>query len=390
MYKVFPVAIAFWLLSGLLHPAVAAITEAPRVGVEANASIWWTMLEQVENGLEEQGSRDAAAEEASGFNLKQGRVAIRFETLDSKISALVRLRLEERTDLLDFWGKYRFAPWLEATIGQRKIPSTAEVLQPDQLTDFITRTTFGQNLVDYSLARTPYISSLMSIKSYNRDLGAALEGEVPGKQRPLGNYFVMVSNGIGSNNYIGGNESPEFLWTNRFGDFCYGARVEVNPLAWVTLGSHVTWNRHDNAVLQDKKSVVDFERTAWSTDFRVSTPWSTRLEGFYGSGKMRDFLEGQPYRFDFDGWAVWVLQGLFDNQLELGIRYDVFGQEFFNDGNKTEQRNWTFGVNYRPLDYIRIQLNYILKDTHNKFVKDVDDNILFTNFQFLFDAWLTK
>jgi len=373
-----------------LPPVRAELPELPRVWVEANSSIWLTILEQNENGLTQQGSRDEAAQEASGFNMKQGRVALLFSGHDDKVEALVRLRLEERTDLLDFWGRYRHAPWLQITLGQQMIPSTHEVLVPDHLTDFITRTTFGQNLVNYSLAQTPYISSLMSINSYNRDLGVALEGEIPGGEKPLGRYFAMISNGIGSNNYIGADESSEFLWSNQFGDYLYGLRLEADPLEWVTVGGHVTYNDHDNAVLYDKKSVVDFNRTAWSTDVRVATPWATRLEAFYGSGEGRDFLEGQRYRFDFDGWAVWVIQALLENRLELGIRYDEFGQEFFNDGNKTEQRNWTFGVNYRPLEYIRIQLNYILKDTHNNFAKDVNDNILFTNFQFLFDTWLTK
>ncbi len=390
MRRIWLVALPFSLLTIAARPVRAELPELPRVWIEANASIWLTMLEQNDNGLKQQGSRDAAAAEASGFNMKQGRTAVLLEGLDGKVEALVRLRLEERTDLLDFWGRYQHAPWLSVTVGQQKIPSIHEVLVRDHLTDFITRTTFGQNLVDFSLSQTPYISSLMSIKSHNRDLGIAVEGEVPGKQRPLGRYFVMVSNGIGSNNYIGGDESSEFLWANKVGDFLYGARLEANPLEWVTLGGHVTYNDHDDAVLYDKKSVVDFSRTAWSTDFRISTPWATRLEAFYGSGEMRDFLEGQRYRFDFSGWGVWVIQALLDNRVELGIRYDVFEQEFHNDGNETEQRNWTFGVNWRPIEYVRLQLNYILKDTDSEFVKDVDDDILFANFQFMFDTWLRK
>ena len=363
--------------------------ESPRIGIEANTSFWWIVAEEVENGLLQAGSLDEAADRASGFNFKQGRLAFSFESPTGRIGAFIRLRLEERTDVIDFWGSYRAAPWLTLSIGQMKIPSTAEVLTPDHGLDFITRTTFGQNIGDYALSRTPYISSVMAAKSYDRDLGIAIRGAYPDEDDPLLGCFLMVGNGIGANRYIGG-ESGEFLYTNRFGDFYYGMRIEGRPVRWMTVGAHASMNRHDDAALGARGPVYDLGRTVWTADLEARLPWGQRIDGFYGDGSMDDFLESQRYRFDYSGWGVWTIQPLFEDRLELCLRYDVFTTEFNGDGNETSRENWTAGLNYSPEEFLRIQMNYMHKESVNDFEPDLDDDILFVNVQFLFDAPLTR
>jgi hypothetical protein len=375
------------VLAVLTPPAGA---DSPIIGIEANSSFWFTIYEEVENGLIQPGSGDPAADHASGFNFKLGRVALTFESPDRKIEALIRLRLEERTDVISFWGAYHAAPWLGAYIGQMKIPSTAEVLAPDHLLDFTSRTTFGRNVCDYSLSRTPYISSIMAAKSYDRDLGFALKGLCPGRKAPSIGYFIMASNGIGANRYIGGDTSEEFLYTNGFGDFYYGARLELSPASMLTLGTHLSMNRHDDMALGDRGPVYDIDRRVWTADSRLELPTGQRIEGFYGIGSMNDFIESQNYRFDYSGWGLWAIQPLVDGKIELGIRYDNFTYEFNEDGNKTSQNNLTAGVNYRPEEYLRLQLNYIYKQTVNEFEEDLDDNILYLNVQFIFDAMLME
>ena len=78
----------------ILLPAAAA-AELPSLGFEANGSFWLLFHEQVENQLIQGGSRDAAVEEASGFNFKQGRLAVMLKSPDERWEALVRLRLED-------------------------------------------------------------------------------------------------------------------------------------------------------------------------------------------------------------------------------------------------------------------------------------------------------
>jgi hypothetical protein len=367
-----------------------AAAETPKVGVEANTSFWWILDEEVENGLLQPGTGDAAAERVAGFNFKQGRIAFSFESARGNIEAFIRLRLEERTDVIDFWGTYSVAPWLGVSIGQMKIPSTAEVLTEDHALDFITRTTFGRNVGDYALSRTPYISSVMAVKSYDRDLGIAIRGRYPSEESAVLGYFLMVGNGIGANKYIGGGESEEFLYTNRFGDFYYGARLELTPVRPVTLSAHFSVNEHDDIALGDRGPVYDLDRSVWTADICAELPWRQRLHGFYGRGGMDDFMESQAYRFDYDGWGVWTIHPFFDGGVEVGLRYDVFTTEFQEDGNEASQRNWTVGLNVRPESCLRLQLNYVHKETVNEYEADLADNILFLNVQFLFESQLIR
>ncbi len=373
------------IIAALSSPALA---EYPKVGIEANINIWVTFHEQVENQLVQAGSLDEAAQEASGFNFKQGRLGFMFLSPDTQWEALIRFRLEERTDIIDFWGAFRPSVLFGAYIGQMKIPSTFEVLQRDHMIDFITRTTFGQNVGDYSLARTPYISSLMNTKSNNRDLGLSFKGAFKFEEERYIKYFLMVGNGAGAGNYIGGRESSEFFYANEFGDFLYGGRLEFCPWKPIVIGGHASFNAHDEVVLQDKQTLADVERLAWSADVQIRTPWGMKVNGFYGMGWMEDYLNSTNYQFDYEGWGVWAIQGFFEGGLEFGLRYDAFITEYMNDGVRTEQNNLTVGVNWRPVRWTRLQLNYMWKDTVNNFEDDLGDDIVFLNVQFMYKAWL--
>jgi hypothetical protein len=377
---------AFFLI--LTIPSLAAMAETPRIGMEANTSFWWTIYEQVENGLRQSGSGESAAAQASGFNFKQGRVALTFASPDEKVEALVRIRLEERTDVIDFWGAYRAAPWLTLSVGQMKIPSTAEVLTRDHALDFISRTTFGRRVGDYSLVRTPYISSTMAVKSYNRDLGMALKGTLLPDGRTSFNYFLMIGNGIGANKYIGGRESEGYLFTNRFGDFYYGLRCEVDIHERLTVGLHGSLNTHDDVALTDRGPVYDIDRKVWTVDCTTYLPWDQSVYAFYGMGDMNDFIEAQTYTFDYNGWGIWSLKTFLGGRIEAGLRYDAFTSEFNSNGNETTQKNWTFGLNCRLESYLRLQFNYLDKLTVNEFEPDIDDNIFYLNAQFLFSGML--
>ncbi len=373
-----------------LLPAMRSGAEVPSTSIEANTSFWWVLDEQAENGLRQGGSGDEAADRASGFNFRQGRLAFSFKSPGGRVETLLRLRLEERTDIIDFWGGYHPSNSLGLYIGQMKIPSTAEVLTEDHALDFISRSTFGLNVCDYSLSRTPYISSVMASKSYDRDLGLAVKGTVPCPGEAVLDYFIMVGNGIGANKYIGGGESDEFIYTNEFGDYYYGLRIELIPSNGLSLGGHVSSNSHADMALDKRGPVFDIDRGVWSFDIGARLPWKQRLNGFYGSGVMKDYWDSIAYRFEYTGWGLWTMQPLFDDRIELGIRYDFFSTDFYSSGSRTDQKNWTFGANYSPEKYIRIQLNYVVKDNVDEFEPDTDDNILFMNFQFLFDAHITE
>ena len=354
--------------------------------VESNASFWWIIAEEVENGLFQNGSLDPAADRASGFNFSSGRVALAWQSADGRIEALVRLRIEERTDILDFYGTWNFRPWLRASVGQMRIPSTLEGLTPFYGLDFISRSSFARHISDYSLSRTPYISSMMAVKSYDRDLGLALKGELKGAGRTVLSWFLMVSNGIGAGSYIGGREDPGLIYTNDTGDHYYGCRVEVSPAAELTLGLHISRNRHENVAVGERGPVLDFDRFARTADLQATLPFGQRIYVFYGEGNMDDFSLAQRYLFEYSGWGFSLVQPFQDGKLELCVRFDGFETRYTTGSVTNVQENLTLGLNFRQDERIRLMLNYLIKDTKNASVPDLGDDILYLDFQFTFDS----
>jgi hypothetical protein len=380
--KSFPAAAALAVLCSGSLPAA----EPPTLDIEATASFWWTLHEQVQNGLVQQGSGDAADDHASGFAFRHGRLAFILGSSGGDLQLLLRIRLEERTDIADFYGGWLPLGMFNLYIGQMKVPSTAEVLTPYDELDFATRSTFGRRIGDYSMTRTPYISSVMAIKSYDRDFGLAVKGFYPPDRSWQARWFLMAGNGLGANRYIGGGANEEFLFTNSLGDMYFGGRIEFSPLQWITAGAHASSNSHSDVSLGDRGPVMDIDREVWTVDVAAGHENAPRIYAFYGAGGMDDFLNGRRYLYDFSGWGFQGVLPLLEGKLELALRFDRFTGEADEDGNETVQDDWSAGVNFMPMENLRIQLNYVDRDSRNEFEADIDDNILLLNFQFSFDA----
>ena len=363
---------------------------SPTIDMEATASFWWTIHEQVQNGLVQPGSGDRAADHASGFAFRHGRIAFILGSSGGDLELLLRLRLEERTDIVDFYGGWLPSQYFRIYIGQMKIPSTTEVLTAYNDLDFASRSTFGRKIGDYSMTRTPYISSVMAAKSYDRDLGLAVKGSWPGDRQWEIRWFLMAGNGMGANRYIGGRENEEFLYTNSLGNMYYGGRLEITPIHWVTAGMHASSNEHDDIALGDRGPVMDISRKAWSADIAVGHPHGPRMYGFYGAGEMDDYFDAQQYLFDYSGWGLQGVWPLLSGRLELALRFDRFVSESGRNGDETIQDDWTAGINWSPLENMRLQLNYVNKRTSNEFESDIDDDILYMNFQFYFDTQIMR
>jgi len=360
--------------------------ESVFVGIEATASFWWTIHEQVQNGLFQPGSGDVADDHASGFSFRHGRLGLSFESPREHLQLLLRLRLEERADIADFYAGWTPTPGLRLYFGQMKIPSTAEVLTPYHELDFAARSTFGKRVGDYSLTRTPYISSLMAAKSYHRDLGLAWKGSLVGEGGRGIHWFAMAGNGLGANRYIGGGESEEFLFTNSIGELYYGARLEFVPDRRVAAGLHASRNNHRDVALSDRGPVFDIGRSVWTADLAVSMDKGWRGYAFYGRGDMDDYFDSQQYDYTYSGWGVQLVAPVRPQKLEIALRYDRFSSELVDDGIRTTQHNWTGGVNFKPRNNVWIQLNYVTKRTENQFEEDLGDNLLLINCRVFFDS----
>lgn len=375
----FPILIIIFLL------IVYNTSLAGQLDLSANTSLWWNIYEENENGVLQTRTKEPAADTVSGFNIKQARVSLDYKDSKQHIDARIQIRLEEKASMLDGYISWKPFDLLNLAFGQMKIPATYEVLAADSELDFISRTTLSKILPDWSLLRAPYYSALYGTRSHSRDLGIGVSGKLSTKQKPdLISYFAMLGNGLGANLFIGGREDKQFIYTNKPGDHFYGIRLNVSPFDYIQFGSHYSKNKHDNIIFNDEKTVFDLDRYSWSVDSRLQL-CKFNFAFMYGEGKVDDnyFLTSEK-DLKYKGYEAKILSWLIPDLMQIGLRYDIYKSKFLENGIINRQKNLTFGVNILPICNMRIQLNYVLKQTDNLAEPDLDDNIFFLNCQYSF------
>jgi hypothetical protein len=262
-----------------------------------------------------------------------------------------------------------------------KTPSIYEAITPDAELDFISRSILSTNLPDWSLSRTPYYSAFYGTRTSNRDMGIGIKGKTGYKENT--SYFLMVGNGLGPNLFIGGKENKGYAFTNDFGDYFYGARVDISPVKRLTLGGHYSLNKHNNILFNDEKTVFDLNRYSWSADLHLNL-WKAEFTTMYGAGKVKDeYFYTQAENLEYSGYELKLLLSLMES-LQLGVRYDKYIYKFLKSGSYPDASNITFGTNFTPIQDIRIQLNYVIKKSGNEIEPDLGDNILFMNLQWAY------
>lgn len=369
--------------------------------------MWITAYEQMEEikGLEQDISRDPAVESTTGFSINKARITLKLNFFEELLWFNAGVRLEKEIAPLDLYTTLNIAPYFQLQFGQMKIPSTYEVLTNNLELDFIDRTQISRIITDYSLSRTVYRSShFYGLRTYFRDLGIAVKGKVDISIGEFA-YFLMASNGLGANLFIGGNTFREYLITNGF-QFFYGARIELNNLLWdtVSLGGHINYNEHDNVSFNSGRFVYDFHRISASGDIIVRIPYTgVIITGMYAWGRVRDNIDlNDKWDLEYLGFEakiMWNLnemiyqvwkeypQWLDDHIFEIGFRTDSYNtctdydviNEIFNLW--IENYHFTFGFNYFYSKYIKLQLNYVMKKMYHPYEPGLDDDIFFINIQ---------
>jgi hypothetical protein len=354
------------------------------LNINSSTSVWWTLYEQNENGIIQQGSLDKSSEVASGFNVKQSRLTFDYNDSKYPLNAKTQIRLEERIAILDCYLSWLQSKYCQLYAGQMKIPSSDEALTADDKLDFISRTNLSKNIADWSLSRPPYFSPFYGNRSDYRDIGVGIKGNIGSGN--LASYFLMISNGLGANLSIGAKESKEYIVSNSFGDYFYGARIDLSPKKWLKIGGHYSLNKHDNMLYNDEKTVLDLDRQSWSSDIALILPF-VQIRAMYAKGKVNDdYFHADLSNLGYSGWETKLIYNVLKNRLQLGIRFDKYSERYFGGGSQTDQDSLTFGCNFMPIPDARLQLNYIIKTTDSETKPNIDNNILFLNFQYYFNV----
>jgi len=355
----------------------------PEIHLGGYLQLWWTIKEETENGKFQPFTGDKAAQESSGFSFRRARLNAIIEK--DVFRAKLELALEGSVRLSDAYGVWSaIEKKLEVWAGQMKIPSTYEVETSSTGLDFATRSQFSRLVADWSLCRGATISSpLHGIKTYLRDTGVGMKGEIG-----AGKYFVMVGNGLGSNLWIGGAENKQFVFANSAGAYFYGARVSYNLaqvigqdskkslLPSAILGAHYCINRHPDLIYRDEKTVVDLDRESWSLDLQVNIMNRLRLTGMMGRGLvLDDFDNDDKIDYIYEGLELKAIAVVIHGKLEVGLRYDTYSEEFFENEMVDEIECYTLGLTYAPRPGLKLQLNYKWKALNSDINPDIDDDV---------------
>lgn len=306
--------------------------------------------------------------DASNFRIRRARLSLAGKIVDNEKVGMADYRLQvdfaESPKIVDAWVRYRPFNQLGLQVGQFKIPLSIENSEyaPMKL-----------EFIDYSLVvqRLARMSShdVTGISSAGRDMGAQLYGSFFKKEGySIVNYNLAMFNGCGINQKKDNNTSKDFV-----------GRVMVNPIKDLTIAGYYQYGEGN------------FNSTTYSTFFDHDADGNplgnSKFVKYhrYGGGvayngkhafARSEYIRGNTGVLVSEGAyasAGWKFNTAKAGHGSLGVRFD-----YFDDNVLTKQRefNYTIGATYQPWKYMRVQLNYVLKQyqhhnqplTHNLMV----------------------
>ena len=222
--------------------------------------------------------------------------------------------------LVDAYVEYKPLRALNLKVGQYKVPFSIEN------TDY---SPLGLELIDYPLALTKLmgLDDLCGLSATGRDLGAMIYGGVIDRgSSTLINYDLAVFNGEGIN-------SKDH---NRSKDVA--SRLTLKPADGLQLSGSYYWGEYGDHYLKRVRygAGACYDRGDWV----VRSEWiggqtgTATSAGWYAVGGWRITQKWMPI-----------------------VRYDHFVADL-DDRNATTQTNYTAGVLWRPVKFLRCQLNY--------------------------------
>ncbi len=247
--------------------------------------------------------------------------------------------------LLDAFVTYnRFKPWFKVSMGQFKKPFGLEL------------TTGCQDL--YTINRSKVVNELTSP---DRDLGIMMSGTSGSlklwgleKENILA-YSVSVTNGTGKNT----------LDIDRAKDFI--GRLVIAPYDWISIGGSYHFGKQKNPDVtvknMDERMRYGADLTLKKSNFIFQTEYvfgqdkGSKLVGG-GCGVTPELVVGD---FKSNGYYAQLMYNTKWKLMPL-IKYETYDPDMnLEDFDHTayRQSTLTFGLNYYPNDWTRIQLNYL-------------------------------
>lgn len=281
------------------------------------------------------------SDESSSFFIKRVRLDLRGD-IARKLDYRVQLEFASSPKIVDAYLQYRPFRQLNFKLGEYKIPFTIEN------TDYVP---LKFELIEYPLALQRLmgfaepiggrmVGGVMqggeTLKDTGRDMGLTLYGTlVECEGRALLSYDVGVLNGAGIN-LKDNNRSKDVV-----------ARLTLRPVRGLTLSGSWYGGEYGADCLERQRVSAgvcyDHGRGV------VRGEW---IGGRTGYAATEEYAAGT---FDSSGW--YVLGGVrVTPSLMPVVRYDTLLSDTASDDSR--QTNWTAGILWHPVKYLRCQLNY--------------------------------
>ena len=271
----------------------------------------------------------------SSFRIRRARLSFAGKIVENKRVGIADYRLQvdfaESPKTVDAWVRYRPFAQLGLQVGQFKIPLSIENSEYAPLKlEFIDYSLVVQRLVKMSSR------DVTDISSAGRDCGAQLYGAFIKREGfYLLNYNLAIFNGNGINSKKDNDNSKDFV-----------GRVMVNPIKDLTLAGYYQYGEGNFG----EKKYIKYSRYGGGIAYNGRHAFA-RSE--YIRGNTGALLSEGGYASV--GWKFHTQKAGFGS---LAARFDYFDEDIHTSSHEF---NYTLGVAYQPWRYMRLQLNYTLK-----------------------------
>ena len=270
----------------------------------------------------------------SSFRIRRARVSFAGNIFEKEKWGMADYRLQvdfaSSPQIVDAWVRYRPFEELGVQVGQFTVPISIENTEyaPLQL-----------EFIDYSLAIQRLVrmsnNDVTGINSAGRDCGAQLYGGFIAREGfNILNYNIAVFNGNGINK-ADNNKSKDFV-----------GRVMINPFRELTIAGYYQYG--EGAIGEQK--YVRYQRYGGGASYegRHAFARAEYIGGVTGSLHSEGAYAAAGWKF----YTNRVGRG------SVGVRFDYFDE---NTHTSAREFNYTLGLSYKPWKYLRLQLDYVLK-----------------------------
>lgn len=282
-------------------------------------------------------------EPLSSFSIKRVRIKLK-GNISQDINYTLQLEMAS-PKIVDAFINYSPLNEIGIKLGQYKIPYSFEN------TDCSAT---SQELIEYPLGLRLLsgFSTSYATPSTLGDIGASLVGGfIERDGYNLINYDLGVFNGTGSNN-VDTNKSKNIA-----------ARLIIKPMKNLQLQASY-YRAEDDGTDYDKRNI--FSYGAWYT----SKCFVFRSEYFAGKTVFPLFLTATDRETMYSqSWYALAGVNIVPNLMAVA-RYDTF--RYDKQDSSTGQTNYTVGLSYQALKYLKIQFNYSYEDYSNTSLTNKD------------------